>query len=74
MFVSRNPNYKVNEYHTMYCGESIKLYRWGLVEGRGFPNQLEDPYFKEYQVHQPSHWCVVLKTILRNSEDIEYGQ
>ena len=40
------PHPKVNEYHTICCGESGIMYIWDIIEVRNHPIPIEQPEFE----------------------------
>ena len=58
MFVPRKSHPKINEYHTMCCGETRIMYRWYLDEGKDRPEDSELKSLKQEWAHQPFNLCV----------------
>ena len=46
VFCPSNPHPKVNEYHTICCGESGIIYIWEIVDGRNHPITMGIPKFE----------------------------
>ena len=43
VFLPRKTHPKLNDYHTIFCGENRIMYRWGLVKGKYSPKEFVSP-------------------------------
>ena len=73
MFVPSYPHPKVNEYHAMFCGDTIIMYMLELVEGRDRPKDLGSTKLKTGPGTSDMELMWRMKKIVVNREGSDYG-